>query len=884
MNSNGTTYQNGSFVNNASTFIIGDGSDLKVAKVENTASAIGTTENGKLSIDEYVGYNLENLDKLKTAGGSVGVSTSGITSIGVNYSDKKQEGITKNTVIGNVEIGKSSGDEINRDLDTMTEITEDRDFKTNINVESQTINYIKNPEKFKEDLQKAKNEVEDLGNAIKNTSNPLGKDKRNIFSNLRAQRWVTSFYNVIGSRVEELGRQFKAGEINEEDLKEAVRELAKGYGKDIGIDFDVVYLDKDTMPKDSEGSTGSAYIVDRKNRKVLIPIDVNKIEDIKELLGTLTEEVSHGKDALEGRQDKKVAEDNSNKEKGLETLGRPANEYVKKKFGEDNNSKIKLTTDGIDLSNADVGEKVGDVTTSEDRKIRTKHQAKYKYIQIDFDRAINGAVGLTGSVFRGGASYGLMSIGYSLAFAPEPFATKALGAGFMLGGLIAGAFTASDAVESGQDVYYGVTNQRDKKSVNFGRELLGEDTYDPLNMLSVAGMPILYDQANYTKVMVEGEAAKRAIIYNPNLTYDENKYLNDYMGKEMPGKVTSKYGDVKTYRYADVVDNNKNTSVSKTPVINKSGASQGINNTTKIASQNPNTSMANQNQISNVTVGTNKSLNIKQREGQNPQQWQRSRDSLAQNNKNSINKTQPQGNQDYSGNQQLSKGATSNNQQANKIGTSNSQQEAPATKISTNQGIKIGNLTVYKDYVIGERGATYKLRGLTINGDKYYENNESKYVIKNDKLVKIEATQVAEKFLTGDEKYYAKSEIDILNEVNKTISNTKDKYQSQKSYYNRKEVPCGTKDSVRPEGRSDGLNRTIEVKNYDVDKNSSSMISKIVEQAKERDIHLPKGNIQEVYIDIRNQNISLEKQEFIKNKIEKNSNGIIKKENIHFKK
>ena len=348
-------------VDNASTFIIGDGSDLKVAKVENTASAIGTTENGKLSIDEYVGHNLENVDKLKTAGGSVGVSTSGITSIGVNYSDKKQEGITKNTVIGNVEIGKSSGDEINRDLDTMTEITEDRDFKTNINVESQTINYIKNPEKFKEDLQKAKNEVEDLGNAVKNTSNPLGKDKRNVFSNLRAQRWSTSFYNVIGSRVEELGRQFKAGTINEEDLKEALRDIVKGYGKDIGIDFDVVYLDESTMPKDSKGSTGSSYIVDRKNRKVLIPIDVNKIEDIKEVLGTLTEEVAHGKDALEGRQDKKVAEDKSNDEEGLESLGRPANEYVKKKFGEDNNSKIKLTTDGIDLSNADVGEKVGDV-------------------------------------------------------------------------------------------------------------------------------------------------------------------------------------------------------------------------------------------------------------------------------------------------------------------------------------------------------------------------------------------------------------------------------------------------------------------------------------------------------------------------------------------
>ena len=260
----------------------------------------------------------------------------------------------------------------------MTEITEDRKFETNVNIESQTINYIKNPEKFKEDLQKAKNEVEDLGNAVKNTSNPLGKDKRNVFENLRAQRWSTSYYNVIGSRVEELGRQFKAGTINKEDVKEALRDVVKGYEKDIGIDFEVAYLDEKTMPKDSEGSTGSSYIVDRKNRKVLIPIDVNKIEDIKELLGTVTEEVAHGKDALEGRQDKKVAEDKSNDEEGLETLGRPANEYVKKKFGEDNNSKIKLTTDGIDLSNADVGEKVGD-----------KANEGYKLFRYDLRLGIN---------------------------------------------------------------------------------------------------------------------------------------------------------------------------------------------------------------------------------------------------------------------------------------------------------------------------------------------------------------------------------------------------------------------------------------------------------------------------------------------------------------
>jgi len=51
-------------VDSPTTFIIGDGSNLKVGKVENTAGAIGTTGSGKLSIDEYVGYNLEKQQKV----------------------------------------------------------------------------------------------------------------------------------------------------------------------------------------------------------------------------------------------------------------------------------------------------------------------------------------------------------------------------------------------------------------------------------------------------------------------------------------------------------------------------------------------------------------------------------------------------------------------------------------------------------------------------------------------------------------------------------------------------------------------------------------------------------------------------------------------------
>ncbi|WP_249525476.1 DUF4258 domain-containing protein, partial [Fusobacterium nucleatum] len=273
-----------------------------------------------------------------------------------------------------------------------------------------------------------------------------------------------------------------------------------------------------------------------------------------------------------------------------------ANDYVKNKLG-DNSSDIQLSTDGIDLTNADVGEKVGDVITPQDRKFRREHQGKYRYIQMDFDRTLNGVAGLTGSTFRGGAAYGLIKTGGTLLFVPEPtMGTKIVGGILVIGGVVAAIFTVSDAVESGQDVYYGVTNQRDKKSINFGREFLGEDTYDTLDMLSVAGAPMLYQYGDYRIVMAEGEAAQRALATN----------------------------------------------------------------------------MANQNQVSNVIVDTNKSLNIKQQEGQNSQQGQRSQDNAIQNNKNSINKTQAQGNQDYYDNQQVSKGSASNNQQG-----------APVKKLNT---------------------------------------------------------------------------------------------------------------------------------------------------------------------------------------------------------
>ena len=339
-------------VDNASTFIIGDGSNLKVAKVENTASAIGTTGNGKLSIDEYVGHNLENVDKLKTAGGSVGVSTSGITSIGVNYSDKKQEGITKNTVIGNVEIGKSSGDEINKDLDSMTEVTKDEDTKTNVFVESQTIRYAVNPDSFKEDLQKAKNEIHDIYHAVDSTVNPQGKESRNVLEQLAETRQAKTIYNVVDSRLQIAE--------NQEDIAKAF----EGVSEDLGYKVKVIYTDPSKSPQligvDKNGNKyikdGTAY-VDKDTGIGYILINTKSPANSTKagVIGTIAEEQSHIIGKKEGRQ--KVVPDGS--EKGLESLGRPTNNYFKNQYSK-NDKAIGLKSDGRDYSNVDFGEHVGD--------------------------------------------------------------------------------------------------------------------------------------------------------------------------------------------------------------------------------------------------------------------------------------------------------------------------------------------------------------------------------------------------------------------------------------------------------------------------------------------------------------------------------------------
>uniref|UniRef100_UPI0038B3949F hemagglutinin repeat-containing protein n=1 Tax=Fusobacterium nucleatum subsp. polymorphum TaxID=76857 RepID=UPI0038B3949F len=341
-------------VDSPTTFLIGDGSNLKVGKVENTAGAIGATGSGKLSIDEYIGHNLENKDETKTKGGSLSLSPNSnvISGVGVNYANRDLESVTKNTVIGNVEIGKSSGDEINKDLGSMTEITKDRDFKTDINIESQTINYIKNPEKFKEDLEKAKSEINDIYHAAESTIKPKGKETRSPIEQLGEVRQAKVILNVIGSRLDIAE--------NQDDIAKAF----EGVSEDLGYKVKVIYTDPSKSPQligvDKNGNKyikdGTAY-VDKKTGIGYILINTESPANRTKagVIGTIAEEQSHIIGKIEGRQ--KVVPDGS--EKGLESLGRPTNDYFKNQYSK-NDKAIGIKSDGKDYSNVDFGEHVGD--------------------------------------------------------------------------------------------------------------------------------------------------------------------------------------------------------------------------------------------------------------------------------------------------------------------------------------------------------------------------------------------------------------------------------------------------------------------------------------------------------------------------------------------
>ena len=407
------TNGNRAFVDNQSTFVVGEGSNLHVGTVENTGAVIGKKGNSTFRIDTYVGKDIQNYDTMTTTGGSIGASLGGkpkitnvgfnqdsrdkrgitrntvvgdveitkaegspinrnwgnpkITNIGFNQDSRDKQGITRNTVVGDVEITKAEGSPINRDLGKVNEITKDTHSRTNINIESQTIEYATNPGKLKEDIGKAKEEINDIKWAIKESIHDRGDDNRNFFGQLSEVRLNKSLENITGERL--IGKT----------VDTEIAGIFKDAYKDLGYDINIIFSDPKNSPQllDEKGKpkTGTAYVRDEKGKKIKTII-ING-EDPKNatkagLIGTIVEEGSHVIGKVEGRQ-RKTGTD----EKGLESTGRASNEYFSEKY-KDDNPTISIHSDGKDYSNVDFGENVGDAFLFK-RLVKMEYSVYYKY-------------------------------------------------------------------------------------------------------------------------------------------------------------------------------------------------------------------------------------------------------------------------------------------------------------------------------------------------------------------------------------------------------------------------------------------------------------------------------------------------------------------------
>jgi len=243
----------------------------------------------------------------------------------------------------------SSESPINRDITRANEVTRDTHSSTNINVESQTIEYATNPAKLKEDIGKAKEEINDIKWAIKESIHDRGDDNRNFFGQLSEVRLDKSLENITSERL--IGKT----------VDTEIAGIFKDAYKDLGYDINIIFSDPKNSPQllDEKGKpkTGTAYVRDEKGKKIKTII-ING-EDPKNatkagLIGTIVEEGSHVIGKVEGRQ-RKTGTD----EKGLESTGRASNEYFSEKYKDDNET-ISIQSDGKDYSNVDFGEHVGD--------------------------------------------------------------------------------------------------------------------------------------------------------------------------------------------------------------------------------------------------------------------------------------------------------------------------------------------------------------------------------------------------------------------------------------------------------------------------------------------------------------------------------------------
>jgi len=87
-------------------------------------------------------------------------------------------------------------------------------------------------------------------------------------------------------------------------------------------------------------------------------------------------------------------------------------------------------------------------------------------------------------------------------------------------------------------------------------------------------------------------------------------------------------------------------------------------------------------------------------------------------------------------------------------------------------------------------------------------------------------------------------------------------------------VTYGTEGSTRPDYSS--CDSCVEVKNYDLTKGGSRLVSNVVNQARNRAQNLPEGMAQDVVVDIRGQNVPRELKSQIERQIIERTGGLVR--------
>ena len=577
----------------------------------------------------------------------------------------------------------------------MTEITEDRDFKTNINVESQTIKYALNPNQFKEDLQIAIIEGKATGRtAVKTIDNVINGDKSQDIGDAEKRSLIEIKETIVRVQTApamdiiaekdltdkniqaRLGVEIEKFDPNDPTLSEKVRERIdelKAEGKEI-----VAFYDKVTKK----------IFINQNAKDEEVRASIAREYKIKEDL-----ELGRGKENDKGQLRSTVA-------------GEIAYDEIKDRLKKGDKNPISASS--FDVAKMDKDSEVtADNYRPEDMKFRKKYRNTVYFTEKRRAKIADGF----GDTFTGGITIVAGTVVDGLTY----YYTGGIGY-FLIKGT-----TTSAYVVGGNRALTGLA-----KIGNgiFGSEVR-EDTLNPIRDMISPKYQDYYDGYESATMFVVGEAATFANKLNTNNLNKGSQINTSFREQKTPISSTKSLAGGKNY--------NAIKEISQGKVFINDGTPGG----TTIAHQIRATDSSGSMRIfqENLTTGEISLQKI------NPLGQRISETSFTPYEANTLIGA------NSSSKMLVGNGAVS--QVASKVAQvqNNRLPYKPVLALPVKYPIKSeSGVTIYKDYAIGTRGAKYIEVGVSNNKEIVYKNSNGSYFKLTDKgLENISSKDVIKK-------------------------------------------------------------------------------------------------------------------------------------------